>query len=193
MQVFFRGNGSGKIKSMKRNFIIPFFLMLIFPLAIPASEPEKLVGLFAPEFSLSGTDGTTHRLANMLKSGPVVVAWFPKAYTGNSERMLRSLSAIEPELAKSGVKLVAASGDKIKYLKPYAESISLKFPILADPTRTTAINWTVVGDGRELPHRWIFLIGQDGKIAAVLSEFAADDAGRAVFKRVQELGWVSKP
>ena len=108
------------------------------------------------------------------------------------QRLLSFQLEISPEPSRL-YPLVAASGDKIKYLKPYAESISLKFPILADPTRTTAINWTVVGDGRELPHRWIFLIGQDGKIAAVLSEFAADDAGRAVFKRVQELGWVSKP
>ncbi|MFM7130730.1 MAG: peroxiredoxin family protein [bacterium] len=174
---------------MKRNYLIQFLLLLGLPLAALANEPEKLEGLYAPEFSLSGTDGTTHRLAQMLKSGPVAVAWFPKAYTGNCERMLRSLGRIQPELEKSGIKLVAASGDKLKYLKPYAESISLPFPILADPTRTTAVSWSVVGDGRELPRRWIFLIDRDGKIAAVLSDFTAEEAGSAVLNQVKILGW----
>ncbi len=157
-----------------------------------ANEPARLVGLFAPDFNLSGTDGKTHRLAHLLKSGPVVVAWFPKAYTGNCEKMLRSLSAVQPDLDKSRINLLAVSGDKIKYLKPYAESIPLSFPILADPTRTTAVNWSVLGEGRELPNRWIFLISQDGRIAAVLSDFSADDAGKELLKYLQQLGWLTK-
>lgn len=175
---------------MKFSFsIIAVFLLLGLQLAARATDAEKLVGLYAPEFSLSGTDGTTHRLANILKNGPVVVAWFPKAYTGNCEKMLKSLARVRPELEKCGILLVAASGDKLKYLKPYSDSISLDFPILADPTRTTAVNWSVVGDGRELPRRWIFLIGRDGKISAVLSEFEADQAGKRVLSAAKDLGW----
>lgn len=36
----------------------------------------------APEFELPGSDGQTYRLADMLGRGPVVLAWFPKAFTG---------------------------------------------------------------------------------------------------------------
>ena len=36
----------------------------------------------APEFSLVGSDGKTHRLADYKGQQAVVVAWFPKAFTG---------------------------------------------------------------------------------------------------------------
>ncbi len=35
----------------------------------------------APAFALAGSDGSTHRLAELLEPGGVVVAWFPKAFT----------------------------------------------------------------------------------------------------------------
>jgi len=35
----------------------------------------------APDFSLPGSDDRTYRL-NDLKGQPVVIAWFPKAFTG---------------------------------------------------------------------------------------------------------------
>ena len=35
----------------------------------------------APEFELQGSDGRTWRLSD-LRGGAVVLAWFPKAFTG---------------------------------------------------------------------------------------------------------------
>ena len=45
------------------------------------SEKELKAGDQAPEFSMPGSDGKTHRLAD-LKGKTVVLAWFPKAFTG---------------------------------------------------------------------------------------------------------------
>ena len=39
-------------------------------------------GVPAPDFSLAGSDGKTHRLADLKGKQAVVVAWFPKAFTG---------------------------------------------------------------------------------------------------------------
>ncbi len=36
----------------------------------------------APPFSLPGSDGATHSLADHLGKRAVVIAWFPKAFTG---------------------------------------------------------------------------------------------------------------
>ena len=51
-------------------------------LAQDNTQPVELkVGEKAPEFSLPGTDGKTHTLAE-LKGQYVVLSWFPKAFTG---------------------------------------------------------------------------------------------------------------
>jgi len=36
----------------------------------------------APDFELAGSDGRTYRLRDYAGVRPVVVAWFPKAFTG---------------------------------------------------------------------------------------------------------------
>jgi cytochrome oxidase Cu insertion factor (SCO1/SenC/PrrC family) len=47
----------------------------------PGPVRELKPGDPAPDFSLTGSDGRTYRL-NDLKGQPVVIAWFPKAFTG---------------------------------------------------------------------------------------------------------------
>jgi len=46
------------------------------------SGPELKVGDAAPNFSLRGSDGKTYTLADFKGKSAVVVAWFPKAFTG---------------------------------------------------------------------------------------------------------------
>lgn len=46
-----------------------------------AQAQELKVGDMAPAFSLPGTDGKTHSLSDYAGT-PVVLAWFPKAFTG---------------------------------------------------------------------------------------------------------------
>lgn len=46
-----------------------------------APAAELKAGDMAPAFSLVGSDGTTHRLSDY-KGRAVVLAWFPKAFTG---------------------------------------------------------------------------------------------------------------
>lgn len=40
------------------------------------------VGDAAPDFALRGSDGKTHTLSDYWGKSAVVVAWFPKAFTG---------------------------------------------------------------------------------------------------------------
>ena len=47
----------------------------------PVLADELKVGDKAPDFSLPGSDGKTYSLAD-LKGKTVVLAWFPKAFTG---------------------------------------------------------------------------------------------------------------
>ncbi len=47
-----------------------------------AGAKEPGVGDIAPAFTLPGSDGKTHRLADFKGKEAVVLAWFPKAFTG---------------------------------------------------------------------------------------------------------------
>ena len=56
-------------------------LIAIFSLA-GLAHAELKVGDAAPDFKLRGSDGKTYSLADFKGKQPVVVAWFPKAFTG---------------------------------------------------------------------------------------------------------------
>jgi len=55
--------------------------LALFGLAGGAQAAELKAGDAAPPFSLQGSDGKTHDLVG-LKGKTVVLAWFPKAFTG---------------------------------------------------------------------------------------------------------------
>ena len=56
-------------------------ILCLMVLAVPAMAVELNVGDMAPDFELEGSDGKHHRLSDM-KGKAVVLAWFPKAFTG---------------------------------------------------------------------------------------------------------------
>jgi peroxiredoxin Q/BCP len=58
-------------------------IALVLALACAARRPAELkAGDPGPEFSLLGSDGKTHRLSDHRGRQAVVLAWFPKAFTG---------------------------------------------------------------------------------------------------------------
>jgi peroxiredoxin Q/BCP len=52
----------------------------LFGSSQPAAELK--VGDNAPNFTLQGSDGKTYSLSDFKGKSAVVVAWFPKAFTG---------------------------------------------------------------------------------------------------------------
>ncbi len=51
--------------------------------SLAAEEAKPLAaGDAAPAFSLPGSDGKTHALADYVGKRAVVLAWFPKVFTG---------------------------------------------------------------------------------------------------------------
>jgi peroxiredoxin Q/BCP len=67
--------------------LLPLALIACGVLASPAgaqttTTAELKVGDQAPDFTLPATDGKTYSLSKDLKGKWVVLAWFPKAFTG---------------------------------------------------------------------------------------------------------------
>jgi len=62
--------------------LLTILVMAVAGCAFAQNAPVELkVGDQAPAFSLPGSDGKTHSLAD-LEGKTVVLAWFPKAFTG---------------------------------------------------------------------------------------------------------------
>ena len=49
---------------------------------VSLASDELKVGDMAPEFEMQGSDGKVHKLSDYKGKQAVVIAWYPKAFTG---------------------------------------------------------------------------------------------------------------
>jgi peroxiredoxin Q/BCP len=135
-----------------------------------AAAAELAVGDKAPDFSLVGSDGKTYRLADYKGKKAVVLAWFPKAFTGGCTLECKSLAANGDKIRQYDVVYFMASVDAVdgeKGNKAFAESEKADFPLLSDPTKETATAYGVLHPERGFAQRWTFYIDKAGNIAAI--------------------------
>jgi thioredoxin-dependent peroxiredoxin len=147
------------------------FLIAVGPGAIaPAVAAELKVGDKAPDFALAGSDGKTYRLSDLKGKKAVVLAWFPKAFTGGCTAECKSLAANGDKIRQYEVAYFMASVDPVegeKGNKAFAESEKADFPLLSDPTKETATAYGVLHPERGFAQRWTFYIDKDGTVAAI--------------------------
>jgi len=62
--------------------IVGAVILGFHPLALFGGSNDLTIGDQAPVFELVGSDDTTYRLADFRGKQVVVLAWFPKAFTG---------------------------------------------------------------------------------------------------------------
>ena len=62
--------------------ILALGLAAAFGAALMAQTTGLDIGDPAPDFSLPASDGKTYRLSDFKGKQAVVIAWFPKAFTG---------------------------------------------------------------------------------------------------------------
>ena len=135
-----------------------------------ARAAELKAGDAAPEFSLVGSDGKTHKLSDHKGKQAVVLAWFPKAFTGGCTLECKSLAANGDKIRKYDVAYFMASVDPVegeKGNKAFAESEKADFPMLSDPTKEVAGAYGVLNPERGVASRWTFYIDKNGTIAAI--------------------------
>lgn len=148
---------------------------------------ELKAGDKAPEFSLVGTDGKTYKLSE-LRGKTVVLAWFPKAFTGGCTAQCKALKESSEAIRAYDVAYFAASVDDAETNKKFAESLELDFPILSDPGKSAASAYGVVNATRPVAFRWTFYIKPDGTIALVDKQINTASAGADTAKHLGELG-----
>jgi thioredoxin-dependent peroxiredoxin len=154
---------------MRSAMVVTAMLMMAAAGGAQTPAPELKVGDMAPDFSLEGTDGKTHKLSEYKGKQAVVIAWFPKAFTQGCTIECKSLAEHGDLIKKYNVKYFMASVDALdgeQGSKAFAAAHNADFPLLADPTKKTAEAYGVL-NGRPVASRWTFYIGKDGKILAI--------------------------
>lgn len=159
---------------------------LAFVGAACAAAPLE-VGSPAPDWTLPGSDGNDHSLSALLKDGPVVLAWFPKADTPGCTRECKSLTENGEKLRQFKASYFMASVDSIEENKAFARKYGADFPILSDETREVAEAYRVMSSFG-FPRRETFYIGTDGLILAVDREVNADTAAEDIAAMLESLG-----
>jgi peroxiredoxin Q/BCP len=162
-------------------------LGLVLSLSARAAEGELKVGDKAPDFSLPGSDGKTYTLADFKGKKGVVLAWFPKAFTGGCTAECKSLRENSAALKPLNVAYFTASVDTPEENRKFAESLGLDYPILSDPSKKVAEAYGVLNP-RGMATRWTFYIDKNGVIKEIDKKVNTKQAGVDVAAKVKAFG-----
>ena len=151
------------------------------------SLPTLRPGDPAPDFTLQASDGREYTLSTFLGRKYVVIAWFPKAFTGGCTIECRSLGAHRALLDRANVQFFAASVDSVSTNAEFVGALDLEYPILSDPARHVARAYGVLG-ASGFASRWTFYIGLDGRILDIDKHVRTASHGHDVAERLTALG-----
>ncbi len=176
---------------MKKNVII---YGLIFSLTLFISQnimAQKMLtkGDKAPDFSTEASlDGKTFNfsLQEALKKGPVVVYFYPSAFTSGCDLEAHTFSELSDEFKEARTTIIGLSADDIDRLNDFSADPDFcagNFPVGTDEDGSIAAQYGLsISDvregakdnrGVEINHGFIprvtFVIGTDGEIVKVFS------------------------
>jgi thioredoxin-dependent peroxiredoxin len=154
-----------------------------------ASADDLKVGDQAPDFTMVGSDGKTYKLSELNKQGKaVVVAWFPRAFTGGCTKECKSFKEQGGQIRDYNVAYFTASNDPADKNKAFAESLGVDYPILSDPDSSVAKKYGVLNQAGTAAQRWTFYIGADGKILDIDKSVKTETHGADVAGKLGQLG-----
>lgn len=99
------------------------FALAAASFAISPAIAALKVGDKAPDFTTTGAVGGKEfkvHLAQQLKKGPVVLYFFPKAFTSGCTAEAHAFSASIKDFRKAGAQVIGMSGDNLKTLHDFS-------------------------------------------------------------------------
>ena len=171
----------------------PFRPVLFAALAMLATPLGAAlpVGTAAPDFTttgaLAGKPFKLH-LKDQLKHGPLVLYFYPKAFTQGCTLEAKAFADAMPEFRKAGARVVGMSADNLDTLKRFStEACRDKFPVATASPDTIKAYDVVLKQKPELTDRTSYVIDRRGRIVMVHSDLDWKDHVSKTLAAVQAL------
>jgi thioredoxin-dependent peroxiredoxin len=163
---------------MKRLITLVAGLVATGLLAAPANA-ALTVGALAPDFSAQATQAGKQfpfRLSDALKKGPVVLYFFPAAFTPGCTIEAHEFAEASGDYRKLGATLIGLTAGNIDRLNAFSVSeCRSKFPVAADPHAVIAKSYgATLAVYPGFSDRTSYVITPDGKVAFVYSDSNPD-------------------
>ncbi|MEO5973275.1 MAG: peroxiredoxin [Sphingomicrobium sp.] len=149
-------------------------------LALVAATPSLAalpVGSKAPNFVTTGAIGGKPFQLNLkreLRKGPVVLYFYPKAFTKGCTLEAHAFSEAAADFKQAGAQVIGLSADDLPTLKRFSvEGCRSAFPVAtASPATIRAYDVAMPVVGRVVPmsNRTSYVIGRDGRVRFVHSD-----------------------
>jgi peroxiredoxin len=127
------------------------------------------VGAKAPDFTAQASIGGKQfkfALADALKKGPVVLYFYPAAFTPGCTIEAHNFADAMDDFQKLGATVIGVSHDSIATLDKFSlTECRSKFPVAADTDASIMKNYDAVQDARaEYAQRTSYVISPDGRV-----------------------------
>lgn len=146
--------------------------------AVLAAAPA--VGSIAPDFTVKDIDGKELKLSKLVENGTVILAFFPKAFTGGCTKEMQSYRDRHDEIQKLKGQVLAVSTDDVDTLKKWRAELKAPQTFIADPekklTELFDVKMAVVG----MASRHTFVIGPGRKVLEHTEGSDSIDTSKAV-------------
>ena len=166
-------------------------LMIIGAAPAAAALP---VGGKAPDFRTMGALGGKPfrlHLAEQLRSGPVVLYFYPKAFTKGCTLEAKAFADAMPQFRAVGARVIGMSADDLPTLKRFStEACRNVFPVAIASKATIKaydVSMPLVGSVSTMTNRTSYVIARDGRIAMVHSELDWKDHVAKTLAAVQAM------
>ena len=173
---------------MKKLAVGMAFLALAALPVMAALKVGDAAPVFSAKASLAGKE-FNFSLADALKKGPVVVYFYPSAYTQGCDIEAHTFAENKEKFDAAGATIIGVSGDSVQRLDQFSADPNYcagKFPVASDSDLKIAGQYNLTTNaarpgmkdvnGADIDHSFIeretFVIGKDGKIIAAFSSSA---------------------
>jgi thioredoxin-dependent peroxiredoxin len=127
-------------------------------------------GDLAPDFELPDQDGVARRLGEFLEKGPVVLFFYPAAFTPGCTKESCHFRDLAAEFEAVGAQRLGISADAVDKQHSFAEKHAFDYPLLSDEDRQVAAQFGVKRGLALLPNkRATFVIGTDRTVVEVIT------------------------